>query len=292
MTDAPLTTGIYTLPASAYHADPCPAPSLSSSIAKQICLASPLHAWQAHPRLNPAAVAEECEAFDIGTAAHARLLEPDAESAVTVIDAPDWRTKAAKEARDAARAAGRVPLLAKHASAVEAMVAAARGQLEAHRDGGARMFLDGQPERTLIWEDDGVWCRARLDYLRLTGPGVDVDDYKTCSTSANPEAWSRSLFQNGWDIQAAWYRRAVQHVIGADDVTFRYCVQETFPPYALSVIALAPDALVLAEKKCLYALDAWRRALAANHWPGYPAQTCYAIAPPWHEAAWLEKELR
>ena len=288
----PLTPGIYDLPASEYHADPCPEPSLSSSIAKQICLSSPAHAREAHPRLNPAAGAEECEAFDIGTAAHARLLEPDAESAVTVIDAPDWRTKAAKDARDAARAAGRVPLLAKHASAVEAMVAAARGQLDQHRDGGVRMFLDGQAERTLIWQDDGVWCRARLDYLRLTGTDVAVDDYKTTSTSANPDQWSRALFQNGWDIQAAWYERAVRHVLGVADVTFRYCVQETFPPYALSVIALAPDALVLAEKKCLYAIDVWRQALTSNRWPGYPPRTCYAVAPPWHEAEWLEKELR
>jgi len=293
-----LGAGIYDLPASLYHADPCPEPSLSSSIAKLICLSSPAHARQAHPRLNPAAVPDEAEHFDIGTAAHAVLLE--GEAAVAIVDAKDWRTNAAKDARDAARAAGRVPLLARVWDDVKAMVAAARGQLDQHTDGGAKMFTVGNPadpgvpERTLIWEDDGVWCRARLDWLR---PQKDrlfpwaIDDYKTTSASANPDAWTRTMFSSGFDVQAAWYLRGLRQLSGSDAV-FRFAVQETYPPFALSVIALGPDALVIAEKKCLYALEAWRECQQAGTWPTYAHRTCYASMPPWHEEWWLERELR
>jgi len=281
-----LDVGIHTIPAAAYHADPCPVPSLSSSIAKQLCLASPLHARQAHPRLTTEPTAEACEAMDVGTAAHMWLLEQL--SQIAVIDAKDFRTKAAQEARDAARAAGQVPLLAARWHHVENMVAAARGQLAAHRDGGAAMFTNGLPEQTLIWREGPTWCRARLDWLR---PGA-IDDYKTTTHgTANPDAWSRSLFAAGHDIQAAFYLRGLKALTG-DDATFRFAVQESFEPYALAVIGLGPDALMLAEKKVLYALELWQRGLERDDWPGYPPRTCWATLPAWQEAAWLEKEMR
>lgn len=289
--DLPLTPGLWDIPATRYHADPCPQPSLSASLATLLCSASPAHARLAHPRLTPGTVAATCEDFDIGTAAHALLLEGSA-ARVVVVDAKDWRTKAAQEARDVARDAGQLPLLASTWVDVQAMVAAVRAQLAVHRDGGARMFTDGHAERTLVWqEDDGTWCRARLDWLRTTTSGYAVDDYKTTRTSANPEQWTRSLYGFGADVQAAWYRRGVYKLTGVWP-TFRFAVQETFAPYALSVISLGPDALLLAEKKILYALDLWRRCLAEDDWPAYPSQTCYATLPPWEEQRWIDREVR
>ena len=280
-----LGPGIHQLSAADYHNDPCPEPSLSSSIAKLLCLSSPAHARQQHRRLNPAAVEEESEKFDIGTAAHALLLEGDA--GVAVLDFPDFRTKTAREARDAAHAAGKTPLLAKVWADVQAMVTAARAQLDQHTDGGAAMFRDGRPEQTLIWqEDDGSWGRARADWLRSGA----IDDYKTTSGSANPENWTRAIFGMGFDIQASWYLRGARAITGLD-LTFRFCVQETASPFALSVVGLGPAAMMLAEKKCLFALAQWRRCLDAGHWPGYPTRTCWSDLPAWEEARWLAKEV-
>ncbi len=287
---ATLSPGIYDMPAGEYHRDPCPEPSLSSSIAKLICLSSPAHAREAHPRLNPAAVADEAEHFDIGTAAHAVLLE--GEAAVTIIDAKDWRTNAAKEARDAARATGRTPLLAKVWADVQAMVKAAREQLDRHTDGGAKMFTGGKPEQTLIWQEDDVWCRARLDWLRPDqGPFTQwaIDDLKS-SGSAHPESWTRSMFNFGFDIQAAFYLRGLKNVTG-EDATFLFAVIETAPPFALSVVGLGPSTMMLAEKKVLYAIETWRRCLHSGDWPGYPLRTCWTELPAWEETRWLEKEL-
>jgi hypothetical protein len=290
---APITKpGVYEIPAAQYHRDPCPEPSLSSSIAKKLCLASPAHAAYAHPRLTADAVEEEAEALDVGTAAHAILLEGVRN--VVIIDAKDYRTNAAKEARDAARLAGKTPLLAARWRDVENMIAAARLQLDHHVDGAA-MFTHGEPEQTLIWverlDDDpatDVWCRARLDWLR---DGA-IDDYKTTSATANPETWTRTMFSAGHDIQAAWYLRGLRAIAGLDDAIFRFAVQEMYPPYVLSVIGLGPDALLLAEKKCLYALEVWRESRARGEWIGYPRRTCYASLPMAHEAWWLERESR
>lgn len=294
-TAPPMSVGIYEgMAAATYHADPCPEPSLSSSIAKILCLNSALHAQYDHPRLNPAAVHEESESFDIGTASHALLLE-GTDAGVVVIDAKDWRTNAAKEARELAYLAGKVPLLARHWSAVQAMVEAARLQLVHQTDDGAGMFTKGRPELTLIWQDDGdVWCRARLDWLRPKGRLVgiaQIDDYKSTAGTANPDTWTRTMFGAGFDLQAAWYCRGLKRLTDQDAI-FRFAVQETYPPYALSVISLGPDAMMLAEKKCLYALEQWQRCLEKNKWPGYPRRTCYATLPPAHEAWWLDRECR
>jgi hypothetical protein len=173
------------------------------------------------------------------------------------------------------------------------MVEAFRGQLDQHRDGGAQMFSDGEAEQTLVWLEDDVWCRARLDWRRKDPHAID--DYKTTSGSANPDKWARTMFDAGHDLQAAWYLRGLRALTGErldDPAAFRFAVQETFPPYAVSVIALNPDAMFLAEKKCEYALEQWRDAMASHDWRGYPRRTAYATLPAWEEARWLEKELR
>lgn len=274
-----------TLTATDYHADPCDVPSLSASIAHLVCTRSPAHAWTAHPRLNPNYVRETKDAFDLGTAAHALFLEGDA--GVEVVDAADWRTKEAREARDAARADGKVPLLAKDSARVTEMVAAIHRQLEDH---GARPapFTDGKPEQTLVWQEGDVYCRARLDWLR--DDFATIDDLKTTGKSASPEAYSRALFSVGGDIQAAFYLRGLEAVTGKTGAEFRWVVIETTPPYALSVVAPGPDVLTVGRKKVDYAIELWRRCLADDHWPAYPTEVAYAELPAWEEARWLAVE--
>lgn len=279
--------GIYELSSDAYHADPGDRPSLSASIAAILCSSSPAHARAAHPRLNPDFARQEEQHFDIGTVAHSLLLE--GESAVEVVEAKDWKTKVAQEQRDAARIAGRLPLLARHWDAVQAMVAAAREQLAQHA-ADPPLFVDGKSERTLVWEDDGVLCRARVDWLH--DDHAAIDDYKSTGRSASPEAWIRSsLVANGGDIQVAMYLRGLRTLTGAE-ADWRWCVQETSPPYALSVIAPGPDVLALGESKLEYALKAWRRGIESGVWPAYEPRVATAELPPWDDSRWLEKLAR
>ncbi len=270
--------GVYDIPAAAYHADPAPEPSLSSSVAKILIGRTPRHAWMAHPRLNPDHAEENKVEFDIGTAAHALLLE--GESGVTVVDADSYRTKAAKEARDAAYTAGRTPLLPHQLVDVEAMVAAARVQLEAHEVAG-QAFKDGKPEQTLVWQEAGIWLRCRLDWLPIANR--PFYDYKT-TTNAHPDTWQRRLFENGYDVQAAFYLRGIREALGTENAEFRFVVQEVKPPYALSVVALTPAALALGDAKAHRAIEMWRDCLSADRWPGYPNDVAYLDAPVWEEA--------
>lgn len=279
--------GIYDITAADYHADPSPAPSLSASIAHVLLSQSPQHAWFAHPKLNPAFEREEDGRFDVGTAAHGYLLE--GEAGFVIVHAADWRTKLAQEARADARRAGKVPLLADQWAGVRAMATAAGPQLDAHED-PPRPLAGGLPERTLIWQEGDIWCRARLDWLHEDRKMVE--DLKTTGGTANPDVWTRGpLFDNGYDLQGAFYLRGLRVLFGIE-ADFRFVVQETYAPYALSVIGLGPDVLAIAEKKRRHAVEVWGYCLQTGQWPGYSTRTCYAELPPWEEARWLERELR
>jgi hypothetical protein len=282
------TPGIYNIMSTAYHADPCPTPSLSSSVARVLLDRSPRHAWMQHPRLNPAFVPEQRREFDLGSAAHAHLFGDDA--AYELVDAENYRTRAAQEARDAIYAAGKTPLLPHQAVTVDAMVRAARAQLDRHSEAPEAFREDmGTPEQTVAWLDGGIWCRARIDWLPLGGNVVY--DYKTTGGSAHPDEWGRRLFDGGYDIQAAFYLRGLRAVEGRE-CHFRFVVQEVEPPYALSVIAITPASLAMAERKVVEAIAWWRWCLDKGVWPGYPGRVAYVETPPWVEKRWLEHEDR
>lgn len=279
--------GLYTMSAADYHADPCPEPSLSSSIARELLANSPKHAWWKHPRLNPAYEPEHKQVFDLGQAAHALLLE--GESGCVIIEAKDYKTQAARDQRDAAYAAYKVPLLAHRWQDVQDMVDAARRQLEKH-EAKPTPFTDGKPEQTLVWEEDGVWCRARLDWLhtdrRLIG------DYKSTGVTANPDVWARrTLYGSGYDVQDSFYTRGIKKLFGID-AGFYFVPQETFRPFALSVVALEPEPMDLADAKVTHAIGIWRECLKTGRFPGYPLKTCWAALPPWEETQWLERQAR
>lgn len=271
-----------------YLADPAPEPSLSASIIHRLITQSPRHAWTHHPRLNPDYRAEESDRFDLGTAAHAFILEP-AEGSIVIVDAPDWRTKAAQTARDGAKLRGQVALLRHQFEQVGRLASALGPQLGRMDKPRPFTLQEGLPEQTLIWQEGETWCRARLDWLH--NDRKTVDDLKTVGGSANPEAVSRSmLYAMGWDVKAAWYIRGCERVFG-NRPDFRLVCVETEAPYAASMIGLGPDALVLAEKKILWALEKWRECMGSGVWPSYEPRTHYAELPPWMEAQWLTKEL-
>ena len=202
--------GIYEMPITEYVADPAPKPSLNTSTAVALLTQSPLHAKMQHVRLNPNAMRDESGRADLGTVAHALLLEGD-NSKVVEIDAADWRTNAAKQARDEARAAGKVPILKKDYSTVKFIVEKASDFMM-----GSELCEDwllAKPEQTLVWEEDGIWFRARPDKLT---PDYRIDfDYKT-SGSAHPAAFVKVAISQGYDLQVALRRRGIKALTGVD----------------------------------------------------------------------------
>jgi hypothetical protein len=261
------------------------APALSNHIVKLLIGQSPKHAKTAHPDLNPDYRHVEEDKFDLGSAAHVLLLEGDAfEARVHPVDAPDWRTKLAKEAKADARMEGLIPLLRKDWDRTQAMVDAIREQLP-RLDVDPPFFADGAPERTVIWEEDGILCKARPDWLR--SDLRTIDDFKSTSASAHPDVWSRRTFWSiGCDIQACWYSRGVQAVTGRWP-EFRFLVAECYPPYAIQPFDLAPSTIQLAQRKIEFAIRKWQDCLRADHWPSYPTRLASVEMDGWQDAEFL-----
>ena len=260
-------------------------PSLSASGAKRL-LSPGCPALFKHDRDNGGRPNKR--AFDVGHAAHAAVLGVGLE--LVVIDAEDYRTKGAREARDEAYAAGACPVLAKEKDGVDAMAAAIR------QHPLAASLLDpdhGRPEVSVFWhdEDRGIDRRARFDWLpNPTGIGtLVVPDYKT-TASAEPRAFSRSIWNFGYDIQAVWYMDAVRAADLADDVEFLFIAQETTAPYLITVHQLDHDALEVGRARVDEACAIFRVCTQTNTWPGYTSHWGTELVPPpqWLADTYLE----
>lgn len=282
-----MTGAVLDISEGAYHRDETGGPpTLSASVAKLLVSHSPLHAWTAHPRLNPNYARVEDDKFSVGVAAHALLLE--GRDAVEILPFANYTTKLAQEAKKEARAAGKIPMLEAQWAEVQAMCAAIRLQLPL-LDADPAVLAVGKPEQTMTWTDKGVQCRALIDWLH--DDYTMIDDLKTTKASANPESWTKTMYGFGGDIQVAFNKRAVLAATGVDP-DFRFVVAECEPPYAVSLVSLAPAALALANDRMDYALAKWRHCLATDTWPGYARQVHHVETPGYLEYAWMEKEAR
>lgn len=273
------------IPEADYHADPCPEPSLNSSIARILLDQSPQHAATFHPRLGGQR-RDDKEEFDFGKAYHALVLEKRTDS-VVVIEADNFRTKAAQQERDAAYGESKVPLLAKKWKAVQDTARTIRESLDARPDADDYKMAGAAVEQTLVWREGDVWLRARLDVVR-----EDIDliwDLKSAK-SAEPEAFARSVFKYGYDVQDAFYRRGMRAITGRE-FEFRFVVAESGRPHAVGVFDLDPEARAIADRKVERAIRIWGECLRAGRWPGYPPHVATVSAPAWVLQQEIEREI-
>lgn len=268
-----------------YHADPCMVPSLSSSIAQILLRESALKAWHSHPKLNPNYREEFDGKFDIGTCAHAVLLEKD-HSNIVIVQADDWRTRAAKEKRNEARAAGKTALLERHHADVMAMVNAADAFLL--NSDIAEQWRDADSEVTGVCNEGSVWMRCRFD--RITKNRRVIIDYKS-TEDASPETFSRQIVRMGYHIQDAFYRRVARN-LGIVGPRFVFLAQSCNAPYECSLHACDPSLQEIAEAEVERAIGLWRECVTKKEWPSYGGRVHYALPSSWmiqeHEQRLLE----
>lgn len=283
--------GIYTdMSAADYFADPTPTPSLTQSVAKILIGQSPLHAWHAHPRLNPDYRHDDATKYDIGNIAHKLMLGRGKQ--VVVLDGiDDWRTKAAKDQREAAAAEGKLAVLGKHFAKADAMVRAAREQLDLR--GLAHLFdpVLGNSECVLAWTEGGLWFRQMIDWLCLTRP--IFCDYKTTAMSAAPHGLDRMMASAGWPVQAAMAERGLDVLDPATAGRRKYLfvVQEDERPYAISVVEITEGPMTMGRKMIDHGVNLWRACVQADRWPGYPCEIVKPQYPGYAETQWLDREV-
>ncbi|WP_188260688.1 PD-(D/E)XK nuclease-like domain-containing protein [Azospirillum tabaci] len=287
MTTSTITKpGVYQLDAEVYHGNCTPTPALSAGFAWNMLKdgGCPAKAWF-NSSLNPDYAPEDKKEFDIGKAAHLLFLEPDSfDVSVSVIDAADYRTKAAQNARDDARNAGRIPLLIHQAEMIAGMRRAMRNEIPDLPFSTAPKFADdafsgGQAEQSYFWRDErfGIWCKCRPDYVK---PG-HVVDYKT-STTADPADLKRVAANMGWHVRAAHYLEGHKALTG-ENATYWYVVQEKDPPYLTTVGKVAGAALEWGRIMLPAARAVFAGCLRSNRWPSYSEDAVLVELPAWAE---------
>lgn len=286
------TPGIYAdVSEAVYHADPCPTPSLSNSIAKILLDQSALHAADQHPRLRVPDPDDEpreiTAAMDFGSALHKTMLGKGAE--ITLIEASDYRKDVAKGERDSARAAGRIPLLR---PAYDRMTRAAEAGLRQMRERAdcQDFFAPGISEAVIAWQDGDVWCRSMVDRLP-DDPRAPAFDLKGTGLSAAPTEWDRRLVR-AYRTQSPFYGRGLKAIRKIEPPPLRYVVVEDKRPFAVSVLTHAPSLYQTAAADVDRAIRIWGDCLRSGRWPGYPQHTAHVEAPNWLLNAADEQALR
>lgn len=291
--------GLHQIPAEVYHADPLPVASLSAGIVDILTRESPLHAWNASPKLNPHFQPEVDSKFDIGAAAHSLLFE--GVDRMAVFDPNDypskqggipkgWTNNAIRAARDAAREAGRIPVLLDDAMALKEMVRAALEAWDSNEDLRGYRLANGKNEWSILWNEGATWCRCKPDHLsedrRL------IVDAKFTDLSANPSVFERQIDRMGYDSRAAFYLRGNAATGGAEDARYVYLIQEVKPPYVASFVALDAAYIDLGKRKVERAIATWRACMVSGKWPGYLNRIHYAAPPSYALVQEEETELR
>ena len=245
-------------------------PSLSSTGARRILQSPSLYRHEAdHPETAT-------DAMDIGSVAHKRILGVGSD--VRIVDARDWRTKAAQTARNEGRADGLVVVHRGQLRGTGAMARAVR------RHSLAARILDGAAKEVSGWWVDpetGVCCRMRIDALHPRA----VVDVKT--TAVTPDEWVRiHVARYGYHIQAAWYLDGHEAITG-QRLPFLWVLVRSAPPHDVWVVDLADVDINLGrerarEARALYAecasLDDWPEAGRA---PGEQPDVLHLSLPGW-----------
>lgn len=241
------------VPEADYHAHP----SLSSTGAKRLveCPAD-YHWFRTHPQPTK-------EAFDFGHVVHELILGKGA--GFEAIDADDWRTKAARDAKDKVAAEGRVPLLRKDFDRAHACAQA----VLTHPEIGP-WFTTGAAEQSALTTDTGtgVQIRARFDWLTEIDGRPTILDVKTTTGNVHPWRIGKVIADFRYHLSAALYLR-VARACGIDDPDFRLVFVDKTPGSRHEVRAYTLDeaAIYAGDDLVTTALDLHAQCTAHDEWP-------------------------
>jgi hypothetical protein len=276
---------VYDMPDAEYYADPCAIPSLTQSTARTL-LECPALAHLEHPRFGgvrrkPSKEMERGSLID--TLLFDDLLGKP--SRLVVLDAPDYRKTATKDARDAALACGDIPVLARELEGARATVNKLKAKLTVKG-----IDLSGDSQVTMLWSVETshgpIQCRGRLDHLVRETHRVIIYDLKTTGKLTPRHKLGGHFCDFGYHLQAAAYTQAVTKALPqyAGRVEVRFVVLEL--DGVNRVRDVRPDALMLDLGERLWgrACETWAECTKSGEWPDGDDGVVRVSPPAWELA--------
>jgi hypothetical protein len=243
------------VPEDVYHAD---RGSLSFSGAKLLLPPSCPAKFREHMD-NPPKPKRE---YTFGHAAHKLVLGKGAE--IVEVDAPDWRSKAAREIRDQA-SNSLAPMLTCELEKARAIATA----VHQHPTAGP-FFTQGDAEMSLYATDPktGIRLRGRPDWLTTIDGQLWIIDFKTSDT-ANPNQFARKGAGYFYHGQHAWYQDLIKAAGLSPSPRFIDIVCEKTPPYVVTVVEFDTDAVTEGRRLNRQAINIYADCVRTNTWPDY-----------------------
>lgn len=261
------------LDAETYHAD---TESVSVSGLKELAR-SPLHFWYKH--LGPARGSEASTASQrLGTAIHMAVLEPERfEAHYLIAPEGDKRRKAVKDEWEQFNASlgDREPISAADWSTSYAIAQ----RIRSNAVGRELLTGEGSREVSVYWTDaeTGVRCRMRPDFAPAELP--ELIDLKSC-TDASERAFTRSAWNLGYHITAAWYTDGWKAATD-EERGYVFAAWEKEPPYAVRWYYAEYDVLQAGREEYRRLLRQYAECRATDVWPGYEEIIVPLYLPAW-----------
>ncbi len=248
-----------------YHAD--------SAISKSdLDLINRSPAYYKYVKENPR---EQTAAMLFGSLVHKLVLEPnDFKNEYAVAPVADRRTSEGKKKWNEFLANSEGKTVADIKTYTAACLAAE--SVENHPV-ASKLLRGGQAENSYFWNENGVKCKCRPDYLRTDLKCVI--DLKT-TQNASPESFVKSAYDYRYHVQAAWYLRGLR-ACGADVENFVFIAVEKEPPYQACVFAADEEFIKLGEIDALDNLKTYEEAARNNQWNGYENKIHGLTLPVW-----------
>ena len=276
-------TTIHDMPEAEYHAHP----ALSSSGARLL-----LPEYKGSPKKFQWEKTHKktSRTFDVGTAAHAKVLGVGAGIVVYPTEhlTPSGNVSTSKATvawETERRATGLIPVSPDELSRVSRMTEAVLAHPE------ARLYLEVAVNREVsIFADvDGVPCRARLDAVSdETRNGVYGVDLKT-TEDATKTGLERTVKSWGYDVQETFYEDVYEASEGRPIDLFKFIAVEKSAPHEVTVFALPTLWTSMGRTKAKEARRIFRECTESGVWPGYGMEGLVLDPPAW---AVIEHEMR
>lgn len=148
-------------------------------------------------------------------------------------------------------------------------------------------------EVVLVWQDPttGLWCKALQDML-IEDSAPTIVDLKSAE-NASLDAFSKSTFNYGYDMQAAMYVMGKQALQGSPLTVVPnqlFFVVEKDPPHIPACYTLQKRTMRMGWRRVRKALDMWAECVKTGVWPGYPTDIQDLEAPEWALKNWEQQE--
>lgn len=249
-----------------YHASP----GISSSGLKELAKTpADFHAYLTEPR-------KQTDAMRIGSAMHTLVLEPQKfEQEYAISPACNANTKAGKATLEsfAAKNEGKTILSMDEYSLANEMADAIR----CYELAAALLDKPGEAETSCYWEENGVLCKCRPDWLTHDGWLVDLKSTKDESAAGFP----RESERYGYHISAGFYRRGVEFVTGTPIQGFVFIAVRNKRPHLVACHLAAEDFLYAGNARASELLDLYRKCKQEDEWPGHPNELIPLSRPKW-----------